>query len=331
MKRKRATLQDIAEKVGVTKMTISRFLRNPNAVSVTTQQKIKRVIAETGYIPNKAPSLLSNSKSYAIGVLVPSLTNQVFAEVINGIEAITEPTGYQIMMAHYGYSAEVEEKHIKSLLSYQIDGLLLSDFEHTEHTLNMIEQAGIPVVEMMDTTQQGIHDAVGIDTIDAAKMATNTLIRKGYRHPIYFGARLDTRTRLKLDGFTQACQEANLQALSLMTEQSSSFTLGAELFCQALKKYPNIDAIFCTNDDLAVGVIFECQRQGIKIPEQMAIMGFHGHDVGRSIVPKLASVRTPREEIGRRSADILLKRIIDDTIGHSIVQLDVSIDVGESI
>lgn len=331
LKNKRVNLQDIADKVGVTKMTISRFLRNPDSVALITKQKIEQVINETGYIPNKAPSLLSNAKSYAIGVLVPSMTNQVFADVINGIEVVTDPAGYQTMLAHYGYSKELEEKRIESLLSYQVDGLLLSDFEHTERTLNMIEQAGIPVVEMMDTTLPAIQDAVGIDNIEAARQATLTLIDKGYQQPVYFGARLDTRTRLKLEGFTKACEERGIQPLSLLTDQSSSFSLGAELFIKAKQQYVEMDAIFCTNDDLAVGIVFECQRQGISIPQQMAIMGYHGHDVGHSMVPRLASVHTPREDIGRSAAQLLMERINNKENGKSVVELAIHIEHGESI
>ena len=116
-KNKRPTLQDVADQVGVTKMTVSRYLKVPALVSAAAQEKIAIALDQLGYIPNRAPDLLSNAKSKAIGVLVPSLTNQVFAEVIRGIESITEKAGYQTMLAHYGYSADVEQERIASLLS----------------------------------------------------------------------------------------------------------------------------------------------------------------------------------------------------------------------
>lgn len=122
MKKKRPSLQDVADRVGVTKMTVSRFLRNPEQVSEALRVKIARELDSLNYIPNRAPDILSNATSHAIGVLLPSLTNQVFAQVIRGIESVTDKYGYQTMLAHYGYQAEKEEERLISLLSYNIDG-----------------------------------------------------------------------------------------------------------------------------------------------------------------------------------------------------------------
>lgn len=150
MKKKRPGLQDVADQIGVTKMTVSRYLRDPDRVSQALQGKIAAALDRLGYIPNRAPDILSNATSRAIGVLLPSLTNQVFAEVLRGIEQVTDANGYQTMLAHYGYSPELEELRLTSLLSYNIDGLILSERHHTPRTLKMIEVAGIPVVKIMD-------------------------------------------------------------------------------------------------------------------------------------------------------------------------------------
>lgn len=331
MKNKRTSLQDIADIVGVTKMTVSRYLRSPDKVSKKTALKLEQAIQKTGYIPNKVPTLLSNSKSLAIGVLVPSLTNQVFADVIRGIEEVTEPAGYQVMLAHYGYSADIEEQRITSLLSYQVDGLILSDFEHTERTLSMIQMAGIPTVEMMESTQTPIHQAIGFDNVQAGYLMTKRLIEKKYQNSIYLGARLDTRTQLKMQGYMKAMEEAKLTPNCILTDKPSSFSLGREMLLDALQRYPQVDSFFCTNDDLAIGVVFECYKQNIKIPQQIAIAGFHGLDVGQSLVPKLASVITPRQEIGRVAAQQILRRINGNPIENQTFNLGVNVSDGESI
>lgn len=302
-KRKRPTLQDIATHLGITKMTISRYLRNPNAVAASTRQKIAMAIEEFGYIPNRAPDILSNAKSRAIGVLVPSLTNQVFAEVLKGIEMITDNAGYQTMLAHYGYSESKEEQRIESLLSYNVDGLILSENHHTERTRKMLEIANIPVIEIMDCSEVGLQQAIGFDNVSAAQSMVETMINRGRRHIVYFSARMDKRTRLKMQGYEQAMKRHGLTPHSLITEIPSSFSLGSEQLRQTLEKYPETDGIFCTNDDLAIGAIFECQKRGIRIPQEMAIAGFHGHDVGQSMTPQLATVITPR----LKSVNALLK------------------------
>lgn len=330
-KKKRPTLQDVANLVGVTKMTVSRYLRDPSKVSTKMQAEIAVAVETLGYIPNRAPELLSYACSHSIGVLVPSLTNQVFAQVIRGIESVTLAAGYQTMLAHYGYSSELEESQIKYLLSYHIDALILSESQHTSRTLKMIQTAGIPVIEMMDAISPAIEQAVGIDNFSASYQMVLKMLNKGYKNIVYLGARLDVRTRLRLQGYEKAMHEKGLEPRSMMTEAPSSFTLGAGLLQQALAKYPETDGFFCTNDDLAIGVIFECQRQGITIPTEIAVAGFHGHDVGQSMVPRLASVITPREEIGRVSAQQILARLKGRPIENKAIDLGFTIQCGESI
>lgn len=330
-KRKRPTLQHIADHLGITKMTISRYLRNPESVAHETGLRIAEAITEFGYIPNRAPDILSNAKSRAIGVLVPSLTNQVFADVIKGIELVTDKAGYQTMLAHYGYSQEKEEQRIESLLSYNVDGIILSENHHSKRTLKMLEIANIPVIEIMDSSEIGIQQAVGFDNISAAQSMVETMISRGHKNIVYFTARMDKRTKLKMQGYEQAMRKYQLEPHSLITDEPSSFTLGAKQLQQALAQYPDIDGIFCTNDDLAIGALFECQRLGIKVPKEMAIAGFHGHDVGQSLTPQLATVITPRLEIGKVAAQELLNRLKGEPQQSSIINLGYQIHLGESI
>jgi LacI family gluconate utilization system Gnt-I transcriptional repressor len=331
MKKKRPVLQDVADRVGVTKMTISRYLRDPAQVSVPLQGKIAIALDELGYIPNRAPDILSNAKSSAIGVLLPSLTNQVFAEVLRGIESVTDARGYQTMLAHYGYQPEREELRLTSLLSYNIDGLILSERQHTPRTLKMIEVAGIPVVELMDSVSPCVDLAVGFDNFEAARQMTEQIISRGHTHVVYFGARHDERTLIRLKGYEQAIREAGLQPHSIMTPRSSSYSAGAEMLRQALVEYPQIDSVFCTNDDLAAGAVFECQRQGLRIPQDIAVAGFHGHDIGQAMEPKLASVLTPREKMGQIAAERLLARLRGESVTPQMVDVGFTLSPGGSI
>ncbi|WP_279049364.1 gluconate operon transcriptional repressor GntR [Cedecea davisae] len=331
MKKKRPVLQDVADRVGVTKMTVSRFLRNPDQVSAALQVKIAAALDELGYIPNRAPDILSNSTSRAIGVLLPSLTNQVFAEVLRGIENVIDAHAYQTMLAHYGYKPELEQERLESMLSWNIDGLILTERNHTPRTLKMIEVAGIPVVELMDSVSPCLDIAVGFDNFEAARQMTAAIIARGHKHVAYLGARLDERTLIKQKGYEQAMLDAGLTPYSVMIENSSSYSTGIELLRQAKREYPQLDSIFCTNDDLAIGAAFECQRQGLRIPQDMAIAGFHGHDIGQVMEPRLASVLTPRERMGRIGAERLLARIRGETITPQMLDLGFTLSPGGSI
>lgn len=331
MKKRRPVLQDVADRVGVTKMTVSRFLRTPDLVSAAAGAKIAAALDELGYIPNRVPDMLSHATSRAIGVLLPSLTNQVFAEVLRGIEDVVDAHGYQTLLAHFGYKPEREEERLESMLSWNIDGLILTERTHTPKTLKMIEVAGIPVVELMDSVSPCMDLAVGFDNFEAARQMTAAMLARGYQQIVYLGARLDERTLIKHKGYQQAMHDAGRKPRSIMIAGASSYSTGAELLRQARREYPQMDSIFCTNDDLAVGAAFECQRLGLRIPQDVGIAGFHGHDIGRSMQPQLASVLTPREEMGRLGAERLLARLRGESVSPRVLDLGFVLSPGGSI
>jgi LacI family gluconate utilization system Gnt-I transcriptional repressor len=332
-KKQRPTLQDIADQVGVTKMTVSRYLRNPEKVSPMVGEKISQAVEELGYVTNRAPDILSKAKSYSIGVLLPSLTNQVFDEVLRGIESVIEPLGYQAMLAHYGYSKKVEEKRIETLLSYNVDGIILSESYHTERSKRMIKSTGTPVVEIMDSASPPLQQAVGFNNIEASISITKVLLAKGRKNITYLAARMDERTKQKIKGFEQTITDAGLEPTVISTKQASSYSVGSELFRIAKEKNPQLDGIYCTNDDLAIGALFECLRQGFRVPEDISIVGFHGHNIASVVSPTLATVVTPREEMGKVAAEQLLQRIIDPNtpITEPVIELDTEIYLGESL
>ncbi|WP_421199768.1 substrate-binding domain-containing protein [Aeromonas enteropelogenes] len=330
-RKRRPTLQDIADQTGVTKMTVSRYLRDPQTVAEGTRERIAAVVEELGYIPNRAPDILSNATSKAIGILIPSLSNQVFSAAIHGIESVTRPAGYQTLLAHYGYNPEREEEQVASLLSYHVDGLILSDSQHTERTRKMIATAGIPVVETMDLPQDPIDMVVGMDHKAAARAMVTEMLLRDRRKVVYLGARLDVRTQLRMEGYYQAMADFGLEGRHLLTEQSSTFTLGGELLDLALVRYPDLDGLFCTNDDLAVGALLQCQAKWIPVPQQIAIAGCNSLDIGHAMTPKLASIATPREGIGREAATMLLARLDGNPLAETRKDMGFTLYLGESL
>ncbi len=330
-KKSRPTLEDVANCVGVTKMTVSRYMRNPDSVAQKTREKIAAAIEELGYIENRAPAMLSKSSSKAIGILLPSLSNQIFASFVQGIEVVTKANGYETLLAHFSYDELEEERKIASLLSYQVDGLILTESHHTKRTLQMIKNSGVPVVETMEMPSAPIDMVVGLDHVDASYQVVKRMIEAGKCSIAYFGARLDTRTKLRMQGYDQAMQEAGLQIKHVLTEAHSSFSLADELLDMALRDYPDLDGVFCTNDDIAIGTLLSAQKRGIKVPSQLSVVGYNALDIGQTISPRLTSVDTPRFEIGEKSAELLLSKLKGEEIEEPIVDMGYRISEGESI
>lgn len=327
----RPTLQDIADRVGVTKMTVSRFIRDSNSVAEKTREKISEIIDELGYIQNRAPTMLSKSSSKVIGIILPSLSNQVFACLVQGIEQVTKDRGYHTLIAHCNYDELEEEKQVAFLLSYQVDGLILTETKHTDRTRQMLKSAGVPIVETMELPKNPIDMVVGLDHIDAAYHAVKKMIASGKRHIMYFGARLDTRTKLRRQGYDKAMIEAGLITRHILTDEHSSFTLGKTLLTEGLKFMPVLDGIFCTNDDIAIGAMMECINKGISIPNDISIVGYNALDIGQAILPRLVSVDTPRFEIGKKSAELLLDALADKRQKDKVVDMGFSMTEGDSL
>jgi len=327
---KRTSLQDIANTIGITKMTVSRYLKDENLVAEPLRKKIQETIATLGYIPNRGPSILSKGKSQAIGVLFPSISNNIFEEVLSGIESVTEPANYQIMITHYAYSKELEEKRIASLLAFHVDGLILSESTHTDNTLRMIESSGVPVIEIMDTKTKPIHQAIGFDNSKAANEMTTLLLNKGYKNIGYVGAKGDLRDQLRQKGYEDAINESGLQPYVFRSPQFSSIKLGTEILEDILKVTPKIDAVICTNDDVAVGILLSCSKLNLKVPHDLAVTGMHGHDMGQLMSPALTSVVTPRFKIGEVAATQLLSRISGELEFERYIDLGYEINEGHS-
>ncbi|NAW69782.1 substrate-binding domain-containing protein [Vibrio sp. V27_P1S3P104] len=329
-KKTRPTLQDIADQVGMTKMTVSRYLRDPSSVAEKTQKKISQVIESIGYIHNRVPSIMSKSSSRAIGIILPSLSNQVFAHLVQGIEEVTQAAGYDTLIAHTGYNVQVEESKIAAFLSYRVDALILTETNHTERALQMLKSAGIPVVETMEIPTQPIDMAVGLNHEQISYEVIQQLIARGRKKIIYLAARLDTRTKLRMQGYQRAMEEAGLLPIQVSTGEHSSFTLGGELLQQALEQYPDMDAIFCTNDDLAIGAMMYCSHHGIAVPQKIAVVGYNALDIGQAIIPKLTSVETPRFAIGKKSAELLLTALSGQSVEPKVYDLGYRLTPGAS-
>lgn len=153
MRNHRISLQDIATLAGVTKMTVSRYIRSPKKVAKETGERIAKIMEEINYIPNRAPGMLLNAQSYTLGILIPSFQNQLFADILAGIESVTSEHNYQTLIANYNYDRDSEEESVINLLSYNIDGIILSEKYHTIRTVKFLRSATIPVVELMDHCQ----------------------------------------------------------------------------------------------------------------------------------------------------------------------------------
>jgi len=310
-KSRRATLADVASRAGVSSVTVSRALRNPDLVSDALRLRIESAVGELAYIPNQMASALASAQTDTIGVVVPSLTNGVFGDYLRGIHDVLTPRGFQVLVLNARYSPIEEEKAIATLLGRHPEAMIVAGIDQTDHARRMLEQSGIPVVQTMELAADPIDINIGMSHSDAGYEAAKYLLGLGHRRIGMVEARLDARARRRLGGYRRAMEEAGIDTSHLVASSvhRSTVQLGGELLVQLLAAAPDVDAVFCCNDDLALGVLFACQRRNIRVPQDISILGFNDLDFAAGAYPALSSVAVPRLEMGQQAATTILQII----------------------
>ncbi|SDK28721.1 LacI family DNA-binding transcriptional regulator [Aliiruegeria lutimaris] len=306
---KRLTLADVARAAGVSKMTASRALRDAGDVSRESVEKVQRAAREIGYIGNPIAMSLSSQRTNLVGVVVPSASNIVFAEVLAGITEALSDSGFQPVIGVTDYDLDREAETIRSMLSWRPAGLIVTGLDQPEAARRLLEHAGLPVVQIMDTDGTPTDGCVGIAQTDAGAAMGRALLEQGRRRIGYIGCDLagDTRATKRWLGFEAALAEAGVPlAGTLVADRSSSIAAGRQLTAEFLSQHTNIDCIYYSNDDIAVGGLFHCLHAGIPVPEEILLTGFNGLDLVEALPVPIATTITPRHEIGFKAAELIL-------------------------
>ncbi|HEY4249873.1 MAG TPA: LacI family DNA-binding transcriptional regulator [Roseomonas sp.] len=305
-------MRDVARAAQVSTMTVSRALKDPAKVSPEVLQRVSAAVQAIGYVPNKLAGSLSSSRSNVIGLIVPTIENSLFASTIQGIADVLRRHDHQLMITDCGYSAEAEEVAIRAFLAQRVAGLILHDTTHTPAAVAMIRRSGVPVVENGTLTPRPLDMVVSYSNHDAARAMTAHLLRLGYRRIGFVSLPLaaNERSRDRRRGYLAAIEEAGLPAdPRLVLEMPPGLASGAEALLRLVEGGGDPDAIFFAGDVLAIGAVLECARRGWPVPGKVAIAAFDNFDLLGHLVPPVTTLKLPRLEIGRRSAEMLLDRI----------------------
>ncbi|WP_425070122.1 LacI family DNA-binding transcriptional regulator [Roseibium sp.] len=319
----RATIADVAREAGVSAMTVSRALRDPDKVSAKTRVKIQAVVDRLGYVPDPAASALAAGKTNVIGVIVPSVTNNVFSDVMRGVYEVAEGSKWQIQLGNSRYSPLEEENLVRTFLSQKPAGLILSGLDQSDETSKLLMNADCRIVQIMECGPDPFDMMIGFSHVEASAAATRHLLEEGYQRPGYIAARLDPRSQRRLAGFRAEAEKAGVfsDGRIVTTPRPSTVTLGCELVADLLSKAPETDAILCNNDDLALGALFECQRRGLRVPQDFGICGFNDLEMMAAANPSITSVRTYRLDMGREAFEMLTGALGGAEPGQALIDL----------
>ncbi|HGG05656.1 MAG TPA: LacI family DNA-binding transcriptional regulator [Aliiroseovarius sp.] len=334
--RRPLTLRDVSEASGVSEMTVSRVLRNRGDVSAATREKVLEVAKRIGYVPNKIAGALASQRVNLVAVIIPSLSNMVFPEVMTGISDVLDETDLQPVVGVTNYKPEREEKVLYEILSWRPSGVIIAGLEHSDAAKAMLEAAGIPVVEIMDTDGEAIDGVVGISHRRAGRMMAEAILRAGYSKIGFLGTKmpLDHRARKRFEGLTEALAKAGVEITDQeFYEGGSALVKGREMTEAILKRSPDLDFLYYSNDMIGAGGLLYCLDQGLDVPGRIGLAGFNGVELLAGLPRQLATMDACRTEIGREAARIISERVAagENSAAGERVELNPSLAPGDTL
>ena len=303
------TIKDIAKQAGVSHSTVSRALHGSNLISDETVERIRQIAVELGYFPSAAARSLKTNRSHALGVIVSTIDDPFFSEILQGIEEVAQKRGYSLLMAASQRDSEREQVIVQDMRERHVDGLVICSASFSNSQQHRLLEFGIPIVVINNQAAEDYRYSIYHDDVDGSRQVTRHLIELGHKRIAYLGNSLSGRTTLdRLTGFRQ---EMDAAGLAISAEYIYEIPGGRpEDGLAALDHFLNLPerptAIFCFNDMLAIGVLNGLHMAGIRIPEDISVVGFDNIVFSAYTNPPLTTLDQPKRYIGAEAARLIL-------------------------
>ncbi len=317
---KAITLRDVAKVAGVSPITVSRALNHPDLVTPGTLERIRAVVSRTGYVPNVLAGGLRSRRSRIIAAVFPQITNSMFVDTIQVLTDSLRQEGYQVLLGLSSYEVR-EDELIAGILGRQPEGIYLTGISHSPETRRRLIASHIPVVEAWDLTPTPIDMLVGFSHEKAGAAMARHLLEKGHRHiGLVWGD--DIRAGVRRRGFVEALANNGIpEPPTSVRPAPGMFQRGREGLAALLGAGARVSAVACSSDVLAQGVIAEAQDRGMRIPGDLAVIGFGDFDFAAHTSPALTTIAIEKVTIGRLAAQALLARIRGEEVATRIVDV----------
>lgn len=304
-----ATLNDVARVAGVSPITVSRALNQPHLVRPGTLAKIQAAVRETGYARSRPPAPVTPDRTKLVALILPTVANPIFADMVQAASDKLTEGGYQLMLGLAGYELWREEILVETVLSRRPDGLIVTGTLHSDNTRRRLESAGIPVVETWDMTPFPIDMLVGFSHEAVGHTVATRMVEKGYRRIAILTAN-DPRAARRNLGLQAELARRGLNVVATETVPvPASLKLGREGCARLLAAHPDVELVVCSSDTLAQGAMTEAASRGLRVPEQLAVLGFGDLNFAAHTFPPMSSVKVDGVAIGALAAQAILERL----------------------
>lgn len=328
------TIYDVAREAGVSMATVSRVVNNNPNVKPQTRKKVFEAIERLGYRPNAVARGLASKKTTTVGVVIPDISNAIFAEVARGIEDIANMYHYNIILCNADKKKDKEIRVINTLLEKQVDGLLFMGGAVTDEHLQAFRTSNVPIVLCATTDENGTIPSVDIDHEGAAFDAVQTLIKQGHTKIAMIGGTLQDPANgySRFQGYKRALETAGLPYdENLVRIGNYRYESGADAMKHFLDLPDRPTAIFSATDEMAIGAIHCIQDNGLKVPEDFSIISVDNSRMASMVRPQLSAVAQPMYDIGAVSMRLLTKLMKKETVEHAKVVLPHEVVMRQSV
>jgi LacI family gluconate utilization system Gnt-I transcriptional repressor len=314
---KAATLHDVARAAGVSLITASRALGNPGLVSEKTIERVRKAAEETGYIPNLLAGGLKSRRSLMVAGLVPTISVPQFLPTVKALTETLDAAGYQLILGQSGYDHSREEKLLNTMLGRRPDGIVVTGLVHSPAAREQLRRLGIPVVETWDLSDRPVDMMVGISHVKVGSAIAGFFLARGWQR-LGIATGDDHRAMMRCEGFRAV---VGREVPSAIVPAPSSVEWGRRAMAQLLEKDPHIEAVYCSSDGFAHGLMIEARSRGLRIPQDLAVCGFGDADFAAHIDPSLTTAHVDGAAIGRIAAQLIIDRCQGRPIAQPIVDV----------
>ena len=319
------TLHEVARLADVAPMTASRALNTPNRVSPAVLARVTEAVRHTGYVRNNTASGLASARSRLVAAVVPTIAGPVFLQTVQALTAALADHGYQLMLGQSGYVDSREDALLEAIIGRRPDGIILTGVMHSPEGRQRLLAARIPVVETWDLTSTPIDMLVGFSHENVGREVARFLHGKGRRR-LAVVAGDDERSHRRHDAFRATARELGLPAPEVVVVPApTTLRSGRAALGDLLQRPGGVDAVFCSSDLLALGVLTEAHARGLAVPAQLAVVGFGDNDFAADLDPALTTVHIDSAAIGRQAARFVVDRAEGRAVDDRIVDIGFSI------
>jgi LacI family transcriptional regulator len=324
---RRLTMREIARQAGVSVATVSRVINQPELVAEETRVAVQQIVKSNHYVSHGMAMSLASDRSSTLGLVIPTITNSIYASSTQAIQQVAQRAGYTVLLGVSEFAPEEEEKLIRQLVGRRVDGIILTGGERSPDLYDMLQRNGVPYIVTWKLTDGGSHPCVSFDNYEAGRIAMRHLTDLGHRRIglVCGRSNVNDRARERRRAYEDALTELGIAIEpGLIFERDFEFIEGRAAMHRMLQDQERPTAVFCANDIQAIGALVECFDTGLRVPQDISIIGFDDLPVAQYTQPQLTTIRVPAKRMGHVAASKLidwLKHAAEPTMEELPVEL----------